>query len=468
VAGHRRAVCTTGHLRGIFIGPKRVLEYLVTGLGPVGIATRHGQLLDHQQFEGIVDVGADGRTAHGRWTALIMGGAANGSALWGDATYENSYVKLDGVWHAASFRAPFTMYASYKGGWRDSAVPNTRPDSFAPPPDLPPSTVYLTYPSFYAAPFHYANPVTGRVAPPPNPAAGGTAPMHAADPPDVIIDGKAVYPESITSGGDGTLYLGSLAGTIYRALPGSARAQPWISRSAANGLLTVFGVLADERSHVLWVCSSPAALPGGVAKGHASLMRFDLASGARLAAYPLPAPKAICDDIAIASDGTAYVADIGAGQILRLAPGGASLMVFATDPALAGIDGIAFAADGALYVDNVRTSQLLRVERARDGSFDGLTPLILSQPIEGPDGLRPIADGRFVLTEARSGRIDEVTVSGVRAQVRVLGSGLQSPSSATVVGETVYALEGKIEYLIDPKLRGSSPEPFVVRAIPLR
>jgi cell division protein FtsB len=164
--------------RGVFLGPARVLEYLVTGLGPIGIASRYGQILDHQQLEGIVDVAPDGRTAHGRWLALVMGGSDKSGALWGDATYENSYVKEDGVWKAASFRAPFTMYCMYKGGWKDSAVPNTRPDSFAPPPDLPPSVVYLTYPSFYVAPFHYGNPVTGRGAPPPDPAAGGTAPMR--------------------------------------------------------------------------------------------------------------------------------------------------------------------------------------------------------------------------------------------------------------------------------------------------
>jgi cell division protein FtsB len=162
--------------RGIFIGPKRVLEYLVTGLGPIGMSTRTGQILNHQQFQGIVDVAPDGKTAKGRWTAIIMGGSAR-SALWGDALYENVYVKQAGIWKFRTVRAAFNMYAAYKGGWRDGAVPNTRPDSFLPPPDLHPSEVYLTYPSFYLLPFHYPNPVTGRPPPPPNPAAGGVAPM---------------------------------------------------------------------------------------------------------------------------------------------------------------------------------------------------------------------------------------------------------------------------------------------------
>ena len=31
-----------------------------------------------------------------------------------------------------------------------------------PPPDLPPTTIYLTYPAYYIVPFHYPNPVTGK------------------------------------------------------------------------------------------------------------------------------------------------------------------------------------------------------------------------------------------------------------------------------------------------------------------
>ncbi len=164
--------------RGVFIGPKRVLEYLVVGLGPIGMSTREGVVINHQQFQGIVDVAPDGKTAKGRWTAFVMGGGPH-AAGWGDCYYENTYIKENGVWKARSIRGPFNMYAPYKGGWKDSATPNTRPDSFPPPPDLPPTTAYLTYPSFYATPFHYPNPVTGKAAPPPNPAAGGVAPMSA-------------------------------------------------------------------------------------------------------------------------------------------------------------------------------------------------------------------------------------------------------------------------------------------------
>lgn len=288
---------------------------------------------------------------------------------------------------------------------------------------------------------------------------------RAADIRDITIEGAAVYPESVTAAADGTVYAGSLGGTIYRAAPGSRVARAWIARSPANGLLSIFGVLADRSANTLWVCTAPAALPGGIARGRAAVVRFDLQSGKLEGRYPLPSPMAICDDIAPARDGTAFIADIGSGEILTLAPHSDSLHVFAHSPALLGIDGIAFGADGTLYIDNVRRNELLRVDRAPDGRFAGLTRLRTSVPIAGPDGFRPIAGSRFVLAEARAGRIDEVVIHGDEARVRVLRAGLDSPSGVDFASGKVYAVEGKIEYLFDPKLRGHSPAPFLVRVL---
>ena len=53
------------------------------------------------------------------------------------------------------------MYTSWEG-WGKNALNNTWPDKFEPPPDLPPTTVYLTYPAYWIVPFHYPNPVTGK------------------------------------------------------------------------------------------------------------------------------------------------------------------------------------------------------------------------------------------------------------------------------------------------------------------
>jgi sugar lactone lactonase YvrE len=201
--------------------------------------------------------------------------------------------------------------------------------------------------------------------------------------------------------------------------------------------------------------------------GVSALMAFDLKSGSQKGAWPFPAPASACNDITIARDGTAYATDTPNGRIFVLKPGAKALELYASDARLKGIDGIVFGADGTLYLNIVSRGQLMRVDRGPDGAMAGLTELKLSQPVAGPDGFRLIAGNRFLLAEGTSGRIDEVTITGDEAAVRVLKEGLQSPPGVTPVGAVAYGLEGKILYLIDPKLKGQDPGPFTVRAIPL-
>jgi len=154
--------------RGVFLGKERVFEYMNVGLGKVG--PKPGLLVDHQQFQPLVTINPDGNTAEARAIAFVM---SNGG--WGHNYYENDYVKEDGVWKFSKLHGPFNMYSSYKIGWVDDTILNTFPEKFNPPPDLPPSVIYLAYPNYYVQPFHYPNPVTGNPMPPPDPAAGGAA-----------------------------------------------------------------------------------------------------------------------------------------------------------------------------------------------------------------------------------------------------------------------------------------------------
>lgn len=153
--------------RGVFLGKERVFEYMTVGLGPVGPA--RGRLGDHQQFQSVVTIHESGLTAENRSIAFVMSGG------WGHVYYENDYVKEDGVWKFSKLHGPFNMYAGYRQGWIDDVILNTFPEKFNPPPDLPPSVVYLAYPNYYVEPYHYDNPVTGDPMPPHDPAAGGEA-----------------------------------------------------------------------------------------------------------------------------------------------------------------------------------------------------------------------------------------------------------------------------------------------------
>jgi sugar lactone lactonase YvrE len=196
-------------------------------------------------------------------------------------------------------------------------------------------------------------------------------------------------------------------------------------------------------------------------------MAFDLRTGRQRGNYPFPAPASVCNDISVAPNGDVYASDTPNGRILRLAKGDKALTVFAADTRLKGIDGLVFGSNGVLYVNNVSRNQLLIVDIHADGTAGPITPLVLSQAVAGPDGFRSIGGNRFLLAEGNSGRIDLVTISGVHADIHVLREGLQSPPAVTLVGNTVYALEGKILYLISPALKGKDPGPFKAYAVPL-
>lgn len=285
---------------------------------------------------------------------------------------------------------------------------------------------------------------------------------------DIRIDGRNVHPESIGSSADGAVFIGSMNGIVYRAGPGEAVAKPFITPSPQNGLRAVFGVLADDAGRRLWVCSvaNPFVRSEGPAQP-SEVAAFDLASGALVGRWPFPAPGGTCNDIAIGPDGAAYATDTPGGRILRLKKGADALEVVAATPQLVGIDGIAFAADGTMYINNVRSHTLWRVALTGNAASPQLTQLAASREMEGPDGLRPVGPNRFLQAEGPGGRITLVTIEGDAAKIEVIRDGLSSTPGATLVGNTVYTVEGKIDYLVNPQLRGQDPGEFRAIAIPM-
>jgi sugar lactone lactonase YvrE len=294
-----------------------------------------------------------------------------------------------------------------------------------------------------------------------------TAPLSGQAPTDITINGSRVFPESITSDAAGNIYNSSNAGTIYRAVAGSKAAEPWIVPDAHNGLLSAFGVLADDDRGLLWVCSNPAF--GGPPQPNAksTLKAFDLATGGLSASYDFPGQGPFtCNDMTVAPSGAVYVADTSGGRIFVLQPRANELALFGQDPAMVGIDGIAFGGDGKLYINNVRANTMMRVGIA-DGKFGGLTQLTLSEPISGPDGLRLYRGNRFLQAEGSGNRVTWVDIVGDSATITPVKTGLESSPGVTFVGNIGYATEGKISYLFDPAKRDQNPDPFIIRAFPL-
>src|SRR6478752_3703201 len=103
---------------------------------------------------------------------------------------------------------------------------------------------------------------------------------------EVAIADTGVQAENLTASRDGTVYFGSMTkGTIYRAAPGAARAEPWILASTA-GLTRVLGLLADDRTNTLWVCQNATdGRSGAPVTGQTALRSFDLKTGAARGTY---------------------------------------------------------------------------------------------------------------------------------------------------------------------------------------
>ena len=249
-----------------------------------------------------------------------------------------------------------------------------------------------------------------------------------------------VMAENLTSTKDGTVYFGSTAkGTIYRAVPGAAQAEPWILASAA-GLSNVLGLLADDTRNTLWVCQNNTGGRGGPEVGQTALRSFDLKSGAAKGTYPFPSNGGVCNDMAIATDGTVYATESFANRIHRLKPGAAAIDLWVpADPQLVGVDGIAILADGAVYVNTFFGGKIFRIAVKADGSAGALEPIETSLPLTRPDGLRSVGAQTMVQAEGQ-GRVTELTIKGSRAEVRVLKEGLTGATGVTLVGGTAFVL----------------------------
>ena len=120
----------------------------------------HGKLFEHMQLQPIVTIGPDGNTAQMRARFFGQVGEYQKEAVWGMGTYENEYVKDNGVWKIKKLHAYFRMYTPYQDGWAKTAIPNTKPEKDL-PPDRPPTVVHEQYPGTFIPPYHYKHPVTG-------------------------------------------------------------------------------------------------------------------------------------------------------------------------------------------------------------------------------------------------------------------------------------------------------------------
>ncbi|MEL1251564.1 nuclear transport factor 2 family protein [Aurantiacibacter gilvus] len=135
--------------RGVYVGQDRVREYL-HHLPPYV----DGTIYNHMQLQPVLHIDSEAGTAKGRWRTLMMVGFIGREGRWGEATYENSYVRENGKWRIASLHGVINFYAEYEEGWHKGGVALLRSTDGL-QPDRPPSFEYEAHPKAVIAPFHY-------------------------------------------------------------------------------------------------------------------------------------------------------------------------------------------------------------------------------------------------------------------------------------------------------------------------
>jgi|PlaIllAssembly_1097288.scaffolds.fasta_scaffold132590_1 hypothetical protein len=154
-------------MAGIYMGKDGVRKYF-TGISQMG---RNPEFL-HQimQLSGIIDIGADGKTAKGRWYGFGSVSLPRGEGvyqLFTDGIYITDYIKEDGTWKILKLTWNPLYTAPPEKGWvkpeRIAASQQIKTQAFgnSPKPDKPRDTD-PRYPSGYIVPFHYKHPVTGK------------------------------------------------------------------------------------------------------------------------------------------------------------------------------------------------------------------------------------------------------------------------------------------------------------------
>ena len=176
---------------GVYVGPDRIRKVLNLR-GPRGGRSANFYTI-HQLLQPVIHVSEDGRSARARVRLFQMGGAADGSsASWIGGVYENTAVFENGEWKFGIQELYHAFNASYRNGWaRVGPVAKALAGQGKPgreavgggitqglggargganiatemPPDHPIRVRQYAFPEIVEPPFHYKNPVSGRMPP---------------------------------------------------------------------------------------------------------------------------------------------------------------------------------------------------------------------------------------------------------------------------------------------------------------
>jgi hypothetical protein len=151
---------------GTYVGRERIRQSLKLRY-PNGKSPNF--LTVHQVVQPVIHVSADARSARIRTRLFQLGGPAGGEGSWISGIYENTSVNEGGTWKLSGMDLDYVWTAPSRGGWVRVKTPPVAPQIAMTkefPPDRPlRGPIAAPFPKVQDVPFHYKNPVSGRVPP---------------------------------------------------------------------------------------------------------------------------------------------------------------------------------------------------------------------------------------------------------------------------------------------------------------
>ncbi len=271
-------------------------------------------------------------------------------------------------------------------------------------------------------------------APPPGPAGESFTAARGGFIPEGVEYDKA----------NGRFLTGSLAeGSIF-VIGRDGSVTPFVTDSS---LVSSVGIEADEARDRLLVANSDRAVFQPGSAGQAKLNVYNLTTGERLAMVDLAAqigtpsdpPAYFANDVAVDTEGNAYVTDTRMNVIYKVTPD-YQASVLHRFPALDGgaaLNGIEYHAAGYLLV--VAGPLLFKVPVANPA---GTTQVQVATPVPGQDGIVWAADGTLAAVSNSEQQVVKLTSSDDWATARRSGVAMLAgqATTAAAVGDDIWAV----------------------------
>ena len=269
------------------------------------------------------------------------------------------------------------------------------------------------------------------------------------------------FPEGITISKNGNIYVGSLKeNKIVKFKNENSEVESFIP-SNSNGLMSVIGILADDRNKILWACSSNPGVTNYPSNNPVSLKSFDLNSGEPLESYEFP-NSGFCNDITLDTNDNIYVTDSFNPRILRLNKSQSRLETWFENDAFKGegfnLNGITFI-DNHIYTVKMNSGELFKIDVGDNGKPLNFTKIDLPRPLNAPDGIKAINKNNLLVVENK-GSLTNINLSDP-ITLKILKDNLDTPTTVAMRGKTAWVLQAQFAHLFGDE-KDVPPGPFEI------